>query len=67
MLVACWIGAADKAAWHAKERPCDFFDIKGTVEGLSLVLGIGGLLFKALPDDGCSVFSRWSYSPDPSQ
>jgi phenylalanyl-tRNA synthetase beta chain len=56
MLVACWIGAADKAAWHSQERICDFFDIKGTVEGLSLVLGIDGLLFRALPDGRCSIF-----------
>ena len=56
MLVACWIGAADKAAWHSKERSCDFYDIKGAVEGLSLVLGIGDLLFNALPDEACSVF-----------
>ena len=56
MLVACWIGAADKAAWHSRERICDFFDIKGAVEGLTLVLGIGGLVFKALPDAQCCTF-----------
>ena len=56
MLVGCWIGAADKAAWHSQERTCDFFDIKGTVEGLSLVLGIENLSFKALPDDQCRIF-----------
>ncbi len=56
MLVGCWVGAADKAAWHCRERACDFFDIKGTVEGLALVLGIDELSFMALADDQCRCF-----------
>ena len=53
MLVGFWTGAANKAAWHSRERACDFFDIKGVVEGLTLVLGIRDLTFMALPDDQC--------------
>jgi phenylalanyl-tRNA synthetase beta chain len=56
MLVGCWTGAADKAAWHTRERACDFYDIKGTVEGLALALGIHGLSFMALADDRCDIF-----------
>jgi phenylalanyl-tRNA synthetase beta chain len=56
MLVGCWTGAAEKGAWYAKERNCDFFDIKGVVEGLMLVLGIDALSYMALPDDQCRIF-----------
>lgn len=53
MLVVFWTGPANKTAWHSRERACDFFDIKGTVEGLALVLGIFDLSFMALPDEQC--------------
>ncbi|MBC2711978.1 MAG: phenylalanine--tRNA ligase subunit beta [Desulfosarcina sp.] len=53
MLVGLWTGLSGKAAWHTREKACDFFDIKGTVEGLALALGVAALSFTALPDDRC--------------
>ena len=53
MLVGLWTGPRLRAAWHTLEKACDFFDIKGTVEGLALALGITALSFTALPDDQC--------------
>ncbi len=53
MLVGLWTGRRAKAAWHTREKACDFFDIKGTVEGLALALGLTALSFTALPDGQC--------------
>ena len=51
MLVGLWTGPRVKSAWHTQEAVCDFFDIKGVVEGMALALGISALSFTALPDD----------------
>jgi phenylalanyl-tRNA synthetase beta chain len=53
MLAGLWTGPRVKSAWHTQEAACDFFDIKGAVEGLALALGISELSFTALPDDQC--------------
>ncbi len=53
MLVGLWTGLNQKIAWHTKEKPCNFFDAKGTVEGLAQALSLTGLAFKAMPDDQC--------------
>ena len=53
MLVGLWTGPRVKSAWHTQETACDFFDIKGAVEGMALALGISGCSFTALPDDQC--------------
>jgi phenylalanyl-tRNA synthetase beta chain len=53
MLIGMWSGLREKSAWHTRDAACDFFDIKGTVEGLALAMGIDDLAFVALPDDQC--------------
>ncbi len=53
MLIGMWSGFREKSAWHTRDAVCDFFDIKGTVEGLVLAMGIDDLSFAALPDDQC--------------
>ncbi|WP_319405831.1 phenylalanine--tRNA ligase subunit beta [uncultured Desulfosarcina sp.] len=53
MLVGLWTGRRATAAWHTRETACDFFDIKGTVQGLALALGIPSLSFSAVPDGQC--------------
>ena len=53
MLVGLWTGRREKAAWHTRETACDFFDIKGTVQGLALALGLAALSFTAVPDGQC--------------
>ena len=56
-------GAVDRcprvqAAWHTRETECDFYDIKGAVEGLVLSLGIGQLAFTAQPDRSRAATTR---------
>jgi phenylalanyl-tRNA synthetase beta chain len=53
MLVGLWTGRRAKAAWHTREATCDFFDIKGVVQGLALALGLSALSFSAMPDAQC--------------
>ncbi len=53
MLVGLWTGRRVEAAWHTRETACDFFDIKGTVQGLGFALGITEPSFAALPDGQC--------------
>jgi phenylalanyl-tRNA synthetase beta chain len=53
MLVGLWTGARSNAAWHTRETECDFYDIKGAVEGLVLSLGVGQPAFTAQPDEAC--------------
>lgn len=53
MLIGLWTGAGVESAWHSRERTCDFYDIKGVVEGLAGALGVDGLRFTALADGHC--------------
>lgn len=57
---ACWLltGPAP-AGWHAPERPLDFFDAKGVLEGLLAALGV----------EGWSVRSgmRWDWNAHPGR
>ena len=61
MLAGLWTGPRVKSAWYTQESACDFFDIKGAVEGLALALGISELSFTALPDDQC-CYTRAGHS-----
>ncbi|MFO7750218.1 MAG: phenylalanine--tRNA ligase subunit beta [Desulfobacteraceae bacterium] len=44
-MAGLWTGAASHASWYAKKRECDFFDLKGAVEGLFDALGIDDVTF----------------------
>ncbi|MBW1822605.1 MAG: phenylalanine--tRNA ligase subunit beta, partial [Deltaproteobacteria bacterium] len=65
MLAGLWTGARLDASWYAKETPCDFFDIKGIVEGLLKGLNIDSIRFSGrfsgLADDLC-VYTRPGYT-----
>ena len=54
MLVGLWTGSRYDASWHSKEAPCDFFDIKGVVEGLLKTLRLEAIKFSALAEDACT-------------
>jgi phenylalanyl-tRNA synthetase beta chain len=54
MLAGLWTGARFETSWHSKEMPCDFFDIKGVVEGLLDSLKVYNTKFSALPDASCT-------------
>ncbi|MFO7883458.1 MAG: phenylalanine--tRNA ligase subunit beta [Desulfobacteraceae bacterium] len=51
MLAGIWTGAAHSASWHGKKRDCDFYDIKGMVEGLLHALGIEDIEFTRAPEN----------------
>jgi phenylalanyl-tRNA synthetase beta chain len=40
MLALLWTGFRFEPGWYGKETPCDFFDMKGIVEGLLKALGV---------------------------
>ncbi len=53
MAAGLWTGNRTAPTWLAKETPCDFYDIKGVVEGLLTGLRIRDARFTRLPDDDC--------------
>jgi len=61
MIAGLWTGARIDASWYAKETPCDFFDIKGVVEGLLKGLNIDSIRFSSLADDLC-VYTKPGYT-----
>jgi phenylalanyl-tRNA synthetase beta chain len=54
MLTGLWTGSRYNASWHYKEMPCDFFDMKGVVEGLLESLNLESCDFTTLPDAACT-------------
>jgi phenylalanyl-tRNA synthetase beta chain len=53
MLTGCWTGNRHEMGWYAKPAACDFFDLKGVVEGLLAGLRIPDVRFSSLPDEQC--------------
>ena len=45
MLAGLWTGAGNNQSWHFSKIECDFFDIKGVVEGLFQELNIDNFTF----------------------
>lgn len=54
MLAGLWTGARFEASWHSKEIDCDFYDIKGVVEGLFKGLNLHNTGFTSMPVDSCN-------------
>jgi phenylalanyl-tRNA synthetase beta chain len=54
MLAGLWSGDRGEVAWYAKSEPCDFYDLKGAVEGLMDGLHVRPVGFTRLPDDQCA-------------
>jgi phenylalanyl-tRNA synthetase beta chain len=54
MLAGIWTGSRNEPLWNAPETACDFFDIKGVVEGLFNALKIKNIAFIGMPDQGCA-------------
>lgn len=61
MLTAIWTGNSTDAAWHSKGRECDFYDMKGVVEGLLESLRLKQISFTALPAKEC-FYTKPGYS-----
>ncbi len=60
-LAALWTGSRHSSAWHGREIPCDFYDIKGVAEGLLDALKINKIRFTAMPDGDCD-YTRPNYT-----
>jgi len=54
MMAGLWTGDRFDPSWHDKGTPCDFYDLKGVLEGLFNTLKIPNLKFTKLPPDKCS-------------
>jgi phenylalanyl-tRNA synthetase beta chain len=53
ILAGCWTGNRRPAGWNSKAEPCDFFDLKGVLEGLLDGLKVRKLQFDPMPADMC--------------
>jgi len=63
MLVGLWTGASRTASWYAEERNCDFYDIKGIVEGFLAGLKVSASRFTRLSPEACH-YLRSGYSAE---
>lgn len=52
-LAGLWTGARAPESWHTQATACDFYDIKGLVEGLLSALKIEGVRFTRIPAAEC--------------
>jgi phenylalanyl-tRNA synthetase beta chain len=53
-LAGLWTGNRFMDSWHSKNVPCDFFDLKGAVEGLMVSINIKDFTFSAIPESQVS-------------
>jgi phenylalanyl-tRNA synthetase beta chain len=51
MLAGIWTGSRATATWNLTDTPCDFYDIKGVVEGLFTTLKIDNIAFTRMRND----------------
>lgn len=58
MLSGLWTGSRAPASWHGKKEACDFYDLKGVVEGLLSALGIPGVGFVSLSGKECPYLKQ---------
>ena len=61
MIAGLWTGVRFDPSWHFQEIDCDYYDIKGVVEGLLDGLNANNILFTSLPDDLCA-YTRPAYT-----
>ncbi len=61
ILAGIWTGSRHDASWHGQAADCDFYDIKGVVEGLLTALQIDGIQFTQLPENECT-YTRTGYT-----
>jgi phenylalanyl-tRNA synthetase beta chain len=58
MLAGLWTGDRSEVAWHAKSEPCDFYDLKGAVEGLLEGLHVRPVASRVCPTNSAPLPSR---------
>jgi phenylalanyl-tRNA synthetase beta chain len=62
-LAGLWTGNRSEVSWHSKESACDFYDLKGVVEGLLQGLAITAVDTTRLPNAACT-YLRPGYSAE---
>ena len=58
ILAGLWTGSRTDALWNVPETACDFYDLKGVVEGLFKALKINDISFTRMPEDACSYVKK---------
>ena len=61
MVAGLWTGDRYNSAWYTKETSCDFYDIKGIVEGLISGLNINNISFTKMPFELC-CYTKQGYT-----
>jgi phenylalanyl-tRNA synthetase beta chain len=54
IIAGLWSGSRHPLSWYAKETPCDFYDLKGAIEGLLGALKLQAAEVTQAPDAPCS-------------
>ncbi|VFQ43985.1 phenylalanine--tRNA ligase subunit beta [Desulfoluna butyratoxydans] len=63
MLAGLVTGDRRAASWFGKEESCDFFDLKGALEGFFEALHVSGVAFRPMAADDCS-YTRQGYTAE---
>ena len=53
MMAGLWTGYRTPVSWHDTGTPCDFYDLKGVVEGIFTLLNVDGVVFSRLDPEKC--------------
>ena len=61
MLSGLWTGLRKELSWHTKDEPCDFYDLKGALEGVFDALNLMPVTFSRLDSENC-FYTRYGYS-----
>jgi phenylalanyl-tRNA synthetase beta chain len=54
IIAGLWSGSRHPLSWYAKDTPCDFYDLKGAIEGLLGALKLQAVEVTQAPDVPCS-------------
>lgn len=65
ILAALWTGARHESAWNRPSEACDFYDIKGALEGLFSGFQLGGIRFTRA-DEGRTPYLRYAAAAEVS-
>ncbi len=58
ILAGLWTGSRSDALWNVPETACDFYDLKGVVEGLFKALKLNDISFTRMPEDACAYVKK---------
>jgi phenylalanyl-tRNA synthetase beta chain len=61
MLGGLWTGTRHDLTWHEPSIPCDFYDLKGSVEGLLRAIHVDPVAFTRISPGKC-IYTRPGYS-----